>query len=300
MIRFKNRPKNQKLFLFVTALDQTVIARPNFRFDEECWEKLPEFAAESGMQPRALLDTPVYEHIRALLQLEKYEFLWKNRDEYDQILEQMVHLQLPDVLWQEISWLHRFGYYYHHALAIMALVSRFALDVHMASEKLLLALKAALLSDIGISRLPNAILFSSHLFTDDEKMMMQQHPMISYLLTGYYFHGRNRELGLSIFYHHEPDIIPRGNGAVNMDRVREISWMLYNFDVFDALISNRPFRPAYHPENAILYLKQINRSFSLPLDIIFWLEKRFGITGIMTDDPLLIPIHPSIKAHQLN
>ena len=298
MIRFGKRVKHKKLLLFVTALDQTVIARPNLRVDLESWEKLPVFDRPELLVERALVETPVYDHIRTVLESGKYRFLWNDQLEFDRILENLMSLELPEILWQEISRLQQFGYYYHHALAILLGITRFGMDTNANEETIRLAQKVSLLSDIGISRLPNTILFSSHLFTEDERITMQQHPLISYLLLGYYLQKSNRDLGLSVYFHHWPDE-EAATDIPFVGRYRDAAWLVYNFDIFDALISNRPFRPAYRPENAIIYLKQINRTFSLPLDVVYWLEKKFKMFYPM-NGPSFIPVHPSVQEHQLN
>ena len=299
MIRFGNRVKSKRVFLFITAMDKTVIARPNFRVYPGCWEKLPPFEDFGLLRPKSLVSTPVYEHVRTVLESEKYRFLWRSRDEFDHTLEHILSLQLPEVLWQEISWLQRYGYFYHHALAVLVLLTRYGLDSLVDPEVLDLAQKSALLCDVGISRLPSTLLFSSHLFTEDERLMMMQHPMVSYLLVGYYLQERGKELGNVILHHHSPERLEDG-GLLERTKVRNAVWMIYNFDVFDALVSNRPFRPAYQPENAVIYLKQVNRSYSLPLDIVHWLEERFGMRSPVRESPSLIPIHPKIQNLQMN
>ena len=45
----KSEVNSKKLFLFVTALDQTLIAKPNFELTENCWESLPKFNMASGI-----------------------------------------------------------------------------------------------------------------------------------------------------------------------------------------------------------------------------------------------------------
>ena len=299
MIRFGSKVKSKRIFLFITAMDKTVIARPNFRVFPGCWEKLPPFENHTLLQPKSLVSSPVYEHVRMVLESEKYRFLWRSREEFDHTLEHILSLQLPEVLWQEIAWLQRYGYFYHHSLAVLVMLTRFGLDSYVDQFALELAQKAALLCDVGISRLPSTLLFSSHLFTEDERLAMMQHPMVSYLLIGYYLQERGRELGTVVLHHHSPDQFTELD-PIREANIRDAAWMIYNFDIFDALISNRPFRPAYQPENAVIYLKQVNRGFALPMDIVYWLEERFGMRSPTKESPSLIPIHPKIQNLPLN
>jgi hypothetical protein len=297
---FKSEKISTRLFLFVTALDETVIARPNFELTEDGWEDLPPFTSQIASRLVKLGETPVYDHLCQLIQEPKYSFLKKNVEEYYELMNVLGNAELPSIYWQEINSLKRFGYYYGHTLAITAMIAKFGIDAGMQKDLLEIALKASLIHDIGIARLPHSILFSSQQFKEDEKIMMQQHPLVSFLLVGYYSQREYDEIGRGVLYHHCPGELNNISIGYENKVAKEIAWLIFNADVFDALISNRPFRPAYAIANALNYLNRVNQAHSLPLDMVCWIEKRFKIPVSKRLGSNFIPIKPKIEGHQLN
>lgn len=291
----KSTKQNNRLFLFVTAMDQVVIARPNFKINDNCWENLPLLQTSGDFEREYVFDTPIFTHIRNLVDEKKYAFLFNSQSEKDQILEQLGDVQLDSIYINELNWLKRFGYYYHHTLAIAAFLAKFSQDVGLSQNLVSKLLEAAFLQDIGLTRLPYNVLFSNDLFQDDEKIIMNQHSVISYLLIGYYSKKQKKSLGKIILNHHSPKKLADSEAAE-----RELIWMIYNMGIFDALISNRPFRPAYKPESALLYLKQLNKSLNLGTDIVSWLENKFYIKKSDVLSDFLVPYHPGVQSYQLN
>lgn len=301
MMKFlKSKKQTQKLFLFVTAMDQTVIARPNFKIKPECWQDLPEFRLLEDLEEQFLMNTPVFQHFQNLLEEKKYSFLYHNLLEKEQILERLGNISLPDIYFKELDWLKKFGYYYHHTLAITAFIAKFGVDAKLEDSFFQQALRAALIHDIGISRLPYNILFSHELFHEDDKLIMQQHTMIAYLLVGYYSGKNDYVLGQVALHHHSPEKFQQVDGSAPLHRVKSIVWMIYNMAIFDALISNRPFRPAYKTESALLYLKQLNRSMNMSIDIVNWLEQQHDPYKVELNNDFLVTYHPELRSHQLN
>ena len=296
----KSKKTNDRLFLFVTAMDQEIIARPNFKIKENCWNELPNFPVESDVKAPLLLNTNIFQQMQNLIEEKKYSFLFDNRFEKDQVLERFGKIKLPLIYIKEIEWLKRFGYYYHHTLAITMLLIKFGIETELSDQFMQSMVEAALMHDIGLTRLHHNILFSHAMFQDDEKLIMQQHTIISYLLIGYYSRKQNTSLGQIVLFHHSPDKIKKIMDFNKKENTNNISWMIYNIDIFDALISNRPFRPAYKVESALNYLKQINNSFNLQQDIVKWLEKKIRIRKKDVFYDYLIPFHPELDTHQLN
>lgn len=70
----KSKKINNRLFLFVTALDQTVIARPNFKVKEDCWKDLPEFNLTDDLEENYLINTPIFVHLQNLLEEKNIVF----------------------------------------------------------------------------------------------------------------------------------------------------------------------------------------------------------------------------------
>jgi diguanylate cyclase (GGDEF)-like protein/putative nucleotidyltransferase with HDIG domain len=125
----------------------------------------------------------------------------------------------------------------------------------------------ALLHDIGKIAIPDEILFKSDLLTDSERKIMQQHPQYAYdLLAPIPFFNDVLDIP---YCHHEQwngKGYPRG---LQEDEIPLAARIFSIIDVWDALSSDRPYRPALKREE----IKQ------------FIAEK----SGIMFD-PSLVPI----------
>ena len=136
MSLIKSTTIGKRLFLFVTAMDQNLIAKPNFELTENCCESLPKFELASGNCLQSISETPVYDHLSELISDGKYSFLRKNTDDFYQILNLLGNTQLPFVFLQELNVLKRFGYYYRHTLAVTSLVAKFGLDTGLPKKDL--------------------------------------------------------------------------------------------------------------------------------------------------------------------
>jgi len=123
---------------------------------------------------------------------------------------------------------------------------------------------AAPLHDIGKIGIPDSILLKRGKLTDDEFTVMRKHPQIGYeILRG--SQSRFVQLGSTIaLRHHErwdgsgyPDAM-RGEDIPIEARVVALA------DVFDALISERPYKPAWKHEDAVAYVQENSGSLFDP------------------------------------
>ena len=296
----KSTKTNDILYLFVTAMDQSVIARPNFKIKKHCWDELPLFSSESDLKTQFLLNNNIFHQFQNIIEENKYSFLFENRFEKDQVLEKFSEVKLPQIYLKELEWLKRFGYYYHHTLAITMLLIKYGIDTKLSDGFMENMIEAALVHDIGLTRLHYNLLFSHALFQDDEKLIMQQHSIISYLLLGYYSGRKKTSVGQIVLHHHSPDKFKEFMDWDNTENINNITWMIHNIGIFDALISNRPFRPSYKVESSLNYLRQLNNTHNLKQDMVNWLtqksiqKKRIGFCDF------LVPFHPELDVHQLN
>src|SRR5699024_9278947 len=113
---------------------------------------------------------------------------------------------------------------------------------------------AAPLHDIGKIAMPDSLLMKPGPLDDEETALMRKHPQFGYeLLSG----SQNRFIQLSAtidLYHQErfdgsgyPEGL-RGNAIPVEARIVAVA------DVFDALISERPYKPAWSLEEAFAYI----------------------------------------------
>lgn len=109
---------------------------------------------------------------------------------------------------------------------------------------------AGLLHDLGKSKIPNEILNKPGRLTDEEFDIMKQHP-----LTGYNMVKDKLDLTpatkLGVLQHHEKIT---GNGyplKLTADKIHLFAKILTVADIYDALVTERPYKAAFTPRDAV-------------------------------------------------
>jgi HD-GYP domain-containing protein (c-di-GMP phosphodiesterase class II) len=113
--------------------------------------------------------------------------------------------------------------------------------------------RGALLHDIGKMGIPDAILLKPGPLTDEEWVLMKQHPALAYEMLA---QVRYLQPAISIPYcHHEKwdgTGYPRGLKGEQIPLPARIFTIV---DAYDGLISDRPYRPAWTREKALEYIR---------------------------------------------
>jgi putative nucleotidyltransferase with HDIG domain len=114
---------------------------------------------------------------------------------------------------------------------------------------------AGLLHDIGKIRIPIEILTKPGKFTEDERHLMDRHPIdgARIILQG----DQDLDLAATVAYEHH--IMLNGDGYPSLHYRRECvmaSRLVHVCDVYDALITRRPYRDAWPHAQAVAYLDE--------------------------------------------
>ena len=111
-----------------------------------------------------------------------------------------------------------------------------------------------LLHDIGKMGVPDNILLKPEPLTEDEWLIMRKHPQYAYdLLKPIAFLGSALDIPYS---HHEKwdgTGYPRGLKAYEIPFAARLFAVV---DVWDALTSDRPYRPAWSKEEALAFIRE--------------------------------------------
>ncbi len=141
-----------------------------------------------------------------------------------------------------------------HTLRVTNLTIQLAQAFGISDVELKHIRRGALLHDIGKMGIPDDILRKSGALSDDEWAMMRQHPQLAYEMLSPIAYLLP---ALDIPYcHHEKwdgTGYPRGLIREEIPLAARIFTVV---DVFDALTSDRPYRPAWAKNKAIEYIRQ--------------------------------------------
>jgi len=140
-----------------------------------------------------------------------------------------------------------------HSQRVTELTLELARQQGMSDEELVHIRHGALLHDIGKMGVPDSILHKPGPLTDEEWAIMHQHPVYAYNLLNPIAYLRP---AVDIPYcHHEKwdgSGYPRG---IKGEQIPLSARIFAVVDVWDALCSDRPYRPAWLEEKALAFIK---------------------------------------------
>lgn len=161
-----------------------------------------------------------------------------------------------------------------HSRRVTELTLKLARALQISGEELDNIRRGALLHDIGKMGVPDEILRKPGKLTDEERGIIQQHPVWAYeLLTPISFLKTAMEIPLS---HHEKwdgSGYPRGLKGAEIPLSARIFAIA---DVWDAVQSNRPYNQAWPRQKAVEYIREQSGKHFDPavVEVFLELEKR--------------------------
>ena len=232
----------------LTAFDGRVIARKGDKIDTSFINRLREQRLPRAERGREFRDTHHYFNFKVLLNDTKYQCFSKLGDKKEQVLKITGSVPLSQLVDEELGWMERYKYHYDHTLAVTALVTLMTLELKTNEEKAREAASCALTHDFGITRVPEQILNKVSPLDEQEMKVVQEHPIYSFCLLTYYGYDES-DLNAIVAYEHHENLLGTGYPRGVVPELL-LSQIIQIGDIFDALISARPFRPAKTQEQA--------------------------------------------------
>jgi PAS domain S-box-containing protein len=139
-----------------------------------------------------------------------------------------------------------------HTLRVTVMATQLAQRLNITGEELVHIRRGALLHDIGKMGVPDRILLKPDRLKDEELLIMRRHPQYAYDMLSPVAYLRP---ALAIPYcHHE---FWDGSGypqGLKGEQIPLAARLFAVIDVWDALTSDRPYRPAWTPKEALHYI----------------------------------------------
>ncbi len=161
-----------------------------------------------------------------------------------------------------------------HSGRVMYIAVGIAQTLHLPIDEIRRIRYAAILHDIGKIGISDSIISKPSHLTDSEFLEIQRHTEIGFdIIKENDFFGEIRDL---IRYHHEK----MDGSGYNKRKMGDYPWesMIISIaDIYDALISDRPYRSAFSPEDAMASLESlVNVNFDQRIFDAFktWLTTR--------------------------
>ena len=140
-----------------------------------------------------------------------------------------------------------------HTQRVTKATLQLAHRMNLSETELVHVRRGAILHDIGKMAIPDSILLKSTALTDSEREIIKQHPRYAYDMLSPIPYLRQ---ALDIpFYHHEKWDGTGYPHGLKGEQIPLSARLFSVVDVFDALTSDRPYRPAWSVEKALDYIR---------------------------------------------
>ena len=157
-----------------------------------------------------------------------------------------------------------------HTLRVTELTIRLSKAFGLNEEEIVQVRRGALLHDIGKMGVPDEILLKPGPLTEDEWVLMRKHPVYAFEMLSPIQYLR-KALDIPYSHHEKWD----GSGypqGLKGNQIPLVARIFSVVDVWDALRSDRPYRPAWKDEQALEYIKASSGSFFDPHVVDVFLE----------------------------
>jgi HD-GYP domain-containing protein (c-di-GMP phosphodiesterase class II) len=201
--------------------------------------------------------------LKKFLSAGPYAIIFSGDNSIDKYLERMGDLPTPLSLLKILTEFREYDYYtYRHSLVVFALTSLLLEKVSHLNQAKKNMLMVGQIHDIGKRFIPKNILHKTTPLTKQERILLEFHPIAGYVLLSYYLGDHSHPAAQVALNHHERrDGSGYPRGINNSDVLVE---MVATCDVYDALVSSRPYRLInYDNRTALEELTQIAETGAL-------------------------------------
>jgi HD-GYP domain-containing protein (c-di-GMP phosphodiesterase class II) len=239
----------------VYTLDKQLLLPQNMGISTKTIDTLVSTNSQTSYKTYSLFEYgSVKKDILNSLQAHHYPVIFADLEKTATIMQVLedVHLMLPVL--ESLEYFKDYDIYtYRHILMVFALSTLLSIDLladRANSEDLIKEFLAGPTHDFGKICVPLDILQKKVPITQTERNMLEHHAMAGYVLLSYYYRDRHNFFARVARDHHERK---NGSGYPRHIKLRDqLIEIVAVTDVYDALISTRPYRPISYDNRTAL------------------------------------------------
>jgi HD-GYP domain-containing protein (c-di-GMP phosphodiesterase class II) len=232
--------KNKKFVPIFRDMHGNILCKTNLKLTQQIIKDLVKEKSFDG-KIKPVSSTPIAKDLEKLINQGVYKQIFSNKKETKKIVSIINKTKLAGALIKEILIIKKhLPETYQHILTVCALSVKICIDLKSDLFDPFKIAEMGLVHDIGKSRLPAEVLEKVTPLTEEEFRIIQEHPLIEYLLISHYTSDPKSYTALASFSHHERldgSGYPRG-----LKKLDKYIQTIIPCDIFDALISQRPYR----------------------------------------------------------
>ena len=252
----------------VHTLDNRLLLPAGKELTSEALDELIATNKDTPYQVLSFLEYgTVYQDILRLIQRPPYLVIF---DELKKalVLNLMKKISFISPILESLGLFEERDFYtYRHSLVVFAMSTIMARDLLEKSEEWIMEILAGTIHDLGKICVPPKILKKDDPLTAAEKRILEHHTLAGFVLLCYYLKNRRSFAAQVAKEHHE-----RGDGSgyplgISLrDRMVEI---IAACDVYDALLSPRPYRPTqYDNRTALEEISEMAKEGKLSWEVV--------------------------------
>lgn len=235
-----------KLKYPVYTLDKKQLLPAGTELTPEVMEELKETRGNAGRETAPMMDySSIREDILEYLSRPPYSFICTGPARTLTLLKIMHKVSLPLPLLEGLAYFKKNeAYTYRHMLVVFAISSLLIWELFKEKQDLLMEAAAIPVHDFGKICVPLDILGKNKPLTPGEREQLDFHTLAGYVLLTHYMHDSDGLAARVARDHHKCN-----NGSASGRSRRGLSFeelmveVVMVSDIYDALLSPRPFRP---------------------------------------------------------
>jgi putative nucleotidyltransferase with HDIG domain len=165
--------------------------------------------------------------------------------------------------WLEVVWTYHDATY-QHCLLVAGLAAEFAAVLRFTANDQMRVTGAALLHDLGKSKIPLCILDKTGPLTNEEMSTMRNHVRIGYELLNANGHFESDQLEVVLKHHELLDGSGYPDGLIGT-QINDLVRLVTISDIYAALIERRSYKKRMHPRLALETLQSMEGKLERPL-----------------------------------